>query len=178
MDLWKCAIVRNLFEKRTKHLALVFLKKKKRKKVLTIISYEWLVEFQVEQREGAFFETIIFLLFSLEQFNIWVSLCNAMNMNLQRHFVCRILKNVQLHLQKSFILISLEKILYRSVLLQADFEWCVAYWFGSTLKQCKHSVWHTSNRLFIYISWKITIKFCVKNLLGRHWSSSFRRSKL
>lgn len=32
MDLWKCAIVRNLFEKRTKHLALVFLKKKKRKK--------------------------------------------------------------------------------------------------------------------------------------------------
>lgn len=32
MDLWKCAIVRNLFEKKTKHLALAFLKKKKRKK--------------------------------------------------------------------------------------------------------------------------------------------------
>lgn len=132
MDLWKCAIVRNLFEKRTKHLALVFLKKKKRKKVLTIISYEWLVEFQVEQREGAFFETIIFLLFSLEQFNIWVSLCNAMNMNLQRHFVCRILKNVQLHLQKSFILISLEK---NSVQISftASRLWmvrCVLIWFN------------------------------------------------
>lgn len=146
--------------------------------------YEWLVEFQVEQREGAFFETIIFLLFSLEQFNIWVSLCDeyefaaSLCLSYFGDLQCSFHSNVQLHLQKSFISISLEKILHRAVLLQADFEWCVAYWFGSTLKQCKHFVWHTSNRLFIYISWKITIKFCVKNLLGRHWSSSFRRSKL
>lgn len=108
------------------------------------------------------------------EYEFAASLCLSYFGDLQ----CSFHSNVQLHLQKSFISISLEKILYRAVLLQADFEWCVAYWFGSTLKQCKHFVWHTSNRLFIYISWKIPIKFCVKNLLGRHWSSSFRRSKL
>lgn len=143
MDLWKCAIVRNLFEKKTKHLALAFLKKKKRKKKYwPSYTMNGLLNFKWNNGKVLFLKQLFSFCFHWN--NSTFEYRFAMNMNLQRHFVCRILENVQLHLQKSFISISLEKILYRAVLLQADFEWCVAYWFGSTLKQCKHFVWHTS----------------------------------
>lgn len=93
----KCAIVRNLFEKKTKHLALAFLKKKK-KKVLTIMN--GLLNFKWNNGKVLFLKQLFSFCFHWN--NSAFEYRSAMNMNLQRHFVCRILEISNVHSIRMF----------------------------------------------------------------------------